>query len=1178
MKILVVEDDPVVARTLELLLSSYSYAVDVAIDGETGLQMINAFDYDLILLDVVLPGLDGVSLCRTLRAQGLKTPILLLTGREGSHQKAVALNAGADDYVVKPFDPEELIARLQALLRRGHLTSQPVLSWGNLSINPGSHQVNYGTYLLPVTPKEYAILELFLRNPQHTFSLQVMLDHIWNSAESPGREAVRVHIKELRQKLQTVGAPKDLIKTVHGIGYRLNPAYSSALANQSEQPLTTQQFAEIRSVNEELRLTLEKLQIAQAELQQQTEQLESAQRTIATERQRYQDLFEFAPDAYLVTNLPGVIQEANRAASELFHCEIRRLIGKPLAVFIAQSDRPAFNRQLANLDFGQNWEVNIKPRQSHSFPVLITVTSIKNLQNEIAGLRWSLCDIRSHKEMEQQLKTIRSELERRVAERTAELMATNQSLQQQQHQWQALFEYALDAITITDDEGQYIDVNPAACQLFGVSREELLRSRVANFANPELDITSVWQQFLQQGQMAGEFRLYRPDGTIRDTEFAAIANFIPGRHLSILRDISDRKRSETERKHAEDELRKQEEFLRSIYNGADQGIFVIDVNEANNFHYMSFNRIAEEFAGFSEQELRGKTPEEAFGAITGAAFRQNYNRCLQTGKSIRYEEHVALEKHTIWTLTTLSPLRNQQGNIYRIVGTVIDITDRKLAEQKIQEQAALLDITSDAIFVRDLNHRILYWNQGAARLYGWKASEAIGRVAYELLQNDVSQVSEIMSLLLQQGKWRGEIRKTTTTGREVIVEARWTLVRDEANQPKFILSVDTDITEKKHLEVQFYRAQRLESLGTLASGIAHDLNNVLTPVLTIAQLLRIQHANLDGRSQEMLNLLEESSKRGANMVKQILTFARGTGGKRTSLKVAPLLEEVVTVIRQTFPKSITIRANIPNQPLGLVSADPTHLHQVLMNFCVNARDAMPDGGVLTLTAENFVIDEIFAYMNLDAQVGNYVLITVTDTGTGIAPELRDRIFDPFFTTKEPGRGKGLVLSTALGIVRDYGGFVQVFSEVGQGSQFRVYLPTIVETSNEAEQTRAVLEGNGELVLIVDDDIAVQQANKTLLETYHYTTLVANDGREAIDLYTQHQDQIKVVLMDMMMPNMDGISAVRHLRQINPTVKIIAISGLTSNREAVLAAGANVFLSKPYIVEELLRHFHVLTRA
>lgn len=317
----------------------------------------------------------------------------------------------------------------------------------------------------------------------------------------------------------------------------------------------------------------------------------------------------------------------------------------------------------------------------------------------------------------------------------------------------------------------------------------------------------------------------------------------------------------------------------------------------------------------------------------------------------------------------------------------------------------------------------------------------------------------------------------------------------------------TDITEKKQLESQFLRTQRLESLGTLASGIAHDFNNILTPILAISQLLPMKLPDLDAGNQNLLHILEDSARRGADLVKQILVFARGSEGKRIPLDIGQILSDVLQMVQQTFPKAIEIQLHLPTDDLWTVSADITQLHQVLMNLAVNARDAMNNGGLLSFSAKNILLDESFARVNLGAKAGPYVVITVADTGTGIAPELLERIFDPFFTTKEAGKGTGLGLSTSLGIIRNHGGFVKVHSEVGQGSQFKVYLPTMRETVAQAAASPRLLGGNNELILVVEDESAIQQVTKASLEDCNYRTLTASDGIEAIALYAEHQKKL-----------------------------------------------------------------------
>ncbi|HAJ63141.1 MAG TPA: hybrid sensor histidine kinase/response regulator [Cyanobacteria bacterium UBA8543] len=495
--------------------------------------------------------------------------------------------------------------------------------------------------------------------------------------------------------------------------------------------------------------------------------------------------------------------------------------------------------------------------------------------------------------------------------------------------------------------------------------------------------------------------------------------------------------------------------------------------------------------------------------------------------------------------------------------------ERNQAEQKIREQAALLDVTTDAILVRDLENKILFWNKGAERLYGWKALEVLGKNANEILYKEpFASLQRIQKTLDEKGEWQGELHQVTKDDKEIIVESRWTLVRDEDNRPKSILVVNTDITQKKQLEAQFLRAQRMESIGTLASGIAHDLNNVLAPILMTAQLLETQLH--DQQSKRLIPILITNAKRGANLVKQVLSFARGLEGKFTVLQVKHLISEIKQIALQTFPKSIEISTDI-SQSLWTVCGDATQLHQVLMNLCVNARDAMPNGGTLSISAKNLFIDQNYARLNLDAQVGSYIVIRVTDTGMGIPPEILDRIFEPFFTTKEIGKGTGLGLSTAIGIIKSHGGFVNVYSEVGRGTEFKVYLPAAEVTQTQPVEDLELPQGHGEFILVVDDEAPIRDISKAVLETYNYQAITASDGIEAIALYAEHQQEISVVLADMMMPEMDGLTTIRMLQRINPEVKIIAVSGLAQRDKLDDAAdtGVKTFLSKPFTTKELL---------
>jgi PAS domain S-box-containing protein len=472
-------------------------------------------------------------------------------------------------------------------------------------------------------------------------------------------------------------------------------------------------------------------------------------------------------------------------------------------------------------------------------------------------------------------------------------------------------------------------------------------------------------------------------------------------------------------------------------------------------------------------------------------------------------------------------------------------------EERIREQAALLDHAQDAICVKDLVRAILYWNKGAERLYGWTAAEALGRNADELLQAGESFGSEeARQQVLLNGAWQGELHQTTKDGRKVIVESRWSLLRDGAGAPKSILVINTNITEKKQIEGQFFRKQRLESIGALAGGIAHDLNNALTPVL-----------------------MGKSAKRASEMVRQILSFSRGVGPQRGLVQVKSLVNEMTRLARETFPRSIEISARV-DADLAPLTGNATQLHQVLLNLCVNARDAMPRGGRLTIEAANLLLTEEELPPDSGAAPGCYLRLRVSDTGQGISPAVRERIFEPFFTTKETGHGTGLGLYTVMEIVKNHGGFINLASRLDHGTTFEVFLLVEAAETNSAgtKSTAAMPPGTGELLLLVDKESATAELARVTLETFNYRVLVARNGSEGLAAFQSAKGEISAVLTDMILPVTSAPEMIRALRILNPAVKIIGMSAHLGDLAAA-AVGERITdasLEKPFTTEQLLK--------
>lgn len=633
-----------------------------------------------------------------------------------------------------------------------------------------------------------------------------------------------------------------------------------------------------------------------------------------------------------------------------------------------------------------------------------------------------------------------------------------------------------------------------------------------------------------------------------------------------------------ERQRSEIALRQSEANLRSFYDSAAMMMGIVELID-NDILHISDNAATAKFFGLSSEAMHNRLESEiGVSPQHLQAWIERYRQAKQTQSPVRFEYPQETATGQRWFSATACPIKDSAADSSpRFAYTIEDISDRKHSDEKIRQQAALLNITTDAIYIQDLTAKIQFWNKGAERLYGWQAQAACGHNAYQLLYEEPAlEIEAVQKTLAAKGEWQGELKQLTHDGKKIIVASRWTLVRNEAGQPQSVLIVNTDITEKKKLESQFLRTQRLESIGTLASGIAHDLNNVLTPIMISVQLLQLKYS--DRQDQQLLGTLEASVKRGANLIKQVLSFARGLEGESSSMgsnlrpmQIRHIIKEIQYIIAETFPKSIEVYTDIsPN--LWTVAGDVTQLHQVLMNLVVNAHDAMPNGGILTIAAENLVIDQQYASMDLATQPGCYTAITVTDTGMGMPPEIIDRIFEPFFTTKEMGKGTGLGLSTVIGIVKSHGGFVNVQSEVGKGTRFGVYLPSHEGTPTQVTEELELKFGNGELILLVDDEAAIREITKSSLETYNYRVLTAKDGVEALTIYAQHEQEISVVLLDIMMPSMDGIATSRMLQKINPQVNIIAISGLMSPAKIAEEAGNGVkaFLSKPCSTKELLQ--------
>ncbi len=951
--------------------------------------------------------------------------------------------------------------------------------------------------------------------------------------------------------------------------------------------------------------------------------------TLKGAEQPYRILIEEMSEGAAMLAADDSILYCNSGFAGMLKKPLEKLMGTSIENYIAPSSEALFRDLLRQgREESCSGEITLLAGDGTFVPAQL---SFNTLEMDEARLVYLVAtDLSGQKRIQDELRRAHDELEIRVDERTSELRLSEQ-------RWSTTLSSIGDAVIATDVEGRIAFMNAKAEALTGWTLADASTrpvNKVFKIINEytRLEADNPVSRVLKEGMVIGLANhtiLVRKDGTeipiddsgapIRDGGSKTMGVVL------VFRDI-------TKRKHAEDALRESESRFRSVLDNSRDVIYRLNV-QTGRYEYISPS--AETVVGFSPEELMAMDAETSLSMVHPddlPAMRAALARMEETGKGELEYRQMTKNGEYRWISNNMSLVKDSAGRPLYRNGNIRDITGRKRADEalrqahdklevrvqerttelkeanksiqewtskqektnlelnaeiaehrkadeKIIEQASLLDKAQDAIALRNLEHNLIYWNKGAEYLYGWTTEEVIGKNADELLYKEKpASLIETEKSIIEKGAWTGELYQVTKDGKEVIVESRWTLVRNDKGKPNSILIINTDITEKKKLEAQLMRAQRMESIGTLAGGIAHDLNNVLTPMMLSVQILKEKFK--DEQSQKLLTILEKNSQRGADLIKQVLSFARGVEGERNPLAAKHLIFEIEKIARETFPRNIEIRTAVPKN-LFTISGDATQLHQVIMNMCVNARDAMPDGGILEITASNFFVDDNYVQMHTEAKVGPYVIIAVSDNGTGIPPEIVDRIFEPFFTTKEFGKGTGLGLSTAHAIVKSHGGFINVYSEVGKGTTFRGFLPAIKdEMQNVEHQQLELVGGQAEVILVAEDDDSVREVTVSTLEKYGYNVLAACDGADAVALYAQNKNKIKIILIDMMMPVMDGLASIRAIRKINPKVKIIAASGLAEKDKLAKIADTRVhaFLPKPYTAERLLKTIHdVLNR-
>ena len=633
-----------------------------------------------------------------------------------------------------------------------------------------------------------------------------------------------------------------------------------------------------------------------------------------------------------------------------------------------------------------------------------------------------------------------------------------------------------------------------------------------------------------------------------------------------LREFADRQR----RQRAEQALVAAEANFRALVENSVVGIYVI---QNRRFAYANPKML--EILGYSATELIARPMlefvVEADRAAAEANLRRRLGGCsdtLEYGLRMRRKDGTIAEVEVHGT-------RTQFNGQPAVLGTLLDVTQRKQAEEALRQSeerfSKAFRSSPVAITLATLSEgRLIEVNEAFLAMVGYSREEVIGRTCSELgVWTDAEGQPRMAEELAKHNHARNiETSFRRRTEEEGIALGSAEVV--EVSGQRCVLASFHDLTDKRRMEAQLLRNQRLESVGTLAGGIAHDLNNVLAPILLSTKLLAPKIGDAEGQS--LLASIKTSAERGSTLIKQVLTFARGAEGKRLPMRVGDVVLETGSLLKRTFSKTIDV--NIQVQPgLWSVLGDATQIQQVIINLAVNARDAMPTGGTLVLSVHNVPPDASLGDLDPTARSGPHIVITASDTGTGMPAQVRDRIFEPFFTTKPTGQGTGLGLSTARGLVKSHGGFITVQSQPGRGSVFRVYLPALADPVAEppAAARPRLPRGQGELILFVDDEPGLLNLARQTLRVFGYEVVTAVNGAEAVDAFSRHRDRLALMVTDMMMPVLDGPGTIKAIRQMDSQLKIIAVSGGGAEEmpAGLEALGVSAFLAKPFTAEDFL---------
>ncbi len=939
-----------------------------------------------------------------------------------------------------------------------------------------------------------------------------------------------------------------------------DPRRRSGLRERAEKRLAERGLAGMLPADME-RLVQE-LQVHQIELEMQNEELKRAQSEAAESREKYVDLYDFAPVGYFCFDRKGVITEANLTGASLVGVERTHLIGKPFSPLVGPQDRDVFfthRRTTQKTGHSEKCELLIRRKDGSSVPVLMESIAASDAAGNVI-IRSAVTDIAERKALEDELR-----------------------------RYQLLARHSRDIILfVRRADGAIIEANDAALAAYGYTREELLSLKIYNLRGPEGGpLTDSQMDGADASGILFETDHRRKDGTTFPVEVSSRGTMIGGERvlLSVIRDI-------TQRRQADEALRKSRDRLASVLNSITDCYLAYD----HDWRLLEVNREAEQLLGRKASEVVGRCLFDFYPEAEQSELLQHYRRAVANGKPVHFESRSPasgewFEVHAYPQTDRLEvyakninarkeaeeALRNARDELeQRVLERTSELQE---AQEKFMKQSRILESfftsTITPLVFLDRAFNFLRVNEAFARVCSREIGEFPGRNYFELYPHDKAE-AVFRRVVATKAPHQATASSFTFLDHPErgITYWDWTLtpLLNEAEDVEFLVFSLDDVTERRLAEQQLRQAQKMEAVGTLAGGIAHDFNNMLAVVLGNAELALddLNSAGVPAGLARNVRQIVNAAKRATDLVRQILMFSRKTEQGKNALKLTPLVKETYKLLRGSLPSTIRMRLDL-HTAFDAVMGDPSQIQQVLMNLCINAAHAMREkGGTLSVSLSDITFASPQNLPEADLEPGAYVALAVKDTGTGMTDDVQKRMFEPFFTTKEAGQGTGMGLAVVYGVVKSHGGAISVRSNAGAGSTFTIFLPCTDATAQEGQDKTGAVPCGKERILFVDDEPAILEIGSQMLKRLGYEVATASGGSDALNAFLKEPDGFDLVITDQTMPDLTGIDLAKKMLKVRKNLPVILFTGYSEmvSSETANDAGISEFAMKPITKREM----------